>query len=42
VLARRISMKTSQRIHDGRPMNPVGKKIEPKSMYCERLDETVV
>ena len=22
--------------------NPVSKKIEPKSMYCERLDETVV
>lgn len=22
--------------------NPVSKKIEPKSMYCEKLDETVV
>jgi len=22
--------------------NPVSKKVEPKSMYCERLDETVV
>ena len=22
--------------------NPVSKKIEPKSMYCERLGETVV
>ena len=22
--------------------NPVSKKIEPKSMYCERLDDTVV
>ena len=22
--------------------NPVSKKIEPKSMYCERLEETVV
>lgn len=22
--------------------NPVSRKIEPKSMYCERLDETVV
>ena len=22
--------------------NPVTKKIEPKSMYCERLDDTVV
>lgn len=22
--------------------NPVSKKIEPKAMYCERLDETVV
>ena len=22
--------------------NPVTKKVEPKSMYCERLDETVV
>ena len=23
-------------------VNPVSKKIEPKQMYCERLDETVV
>ena len=23
-------------------MNPVTKKVEPKQMYCERLDETVV
>jgi signal transduction histidine kinase len=23
-------------------MNPVTKKVEPKEMYCERLDETVV
>jgi cytochrome c len=22
--------------------NPESKKIEPKSMYCEKLDETVV
>jgi signal transduction histidine kinase len=22
--------------------NPLNKKIEPKSMYCERLDDTVV
>jgi len=22
--------------------NPVSKKVEPKAMYCERLDETVV
>jgi len=22
--------------------NPVSRKVEPKSMYCERLDETVV
>jgi signal transduction histidine kinase len=22
--------------------NPVSKKVEPKSMYCERLDETVL
>ncbi|MFN7086570.1 MAG: cache domain-containing protein [Burkholderiales bacterium] len=22
--------------------NPVSKKVEPKSMYCERLDDTVV
>jgi signal transduction histidine kinase len=22
--------------------NPVSKKIEPKSMYCERLDDTIV
>ena len=22
--------------------NPVSKKIEPKTMYCERLDETIV
>lgn len=35
-------MKTAHRIHDGKAMNPVGKKIEPKSMYCERLDGTVV
>jgi cytochrome c len=27
---------------DDESTNPVGKKIEPKSMYCERLDETVV
>jgi cytochrome c len=23
-------------------MNPVTKKVEPKQMYCERLEETVV
>jgi signal transduction histidine kinase len=23
-------------------VNPVSKKVEPKSMYCERLDDTVV
>ena len=23
-------------------MNPVTKKVEPKQMYCERLDETGV
>jgi len=23
-------------------MNPVTKKVEPKEMYCERLDQTVV
>jgi cytochrome c len=23
-------------------MNPVTKKVEPKRMYCERLDETAV
>jgi cytochrome c len=23
-------------------MNPVSKKVEPKQMYCERLDETAV
>jgi signal transduction histidine kinase len=23
-------------------MNPVTQKIEPKEMYCERLDQTVV
>ena len=22
--------------------NPTSKKIEPKQMYCERLDETIV
>ncbi len=22
--------------------NPVSRKVEPKPMYCERLDETVV
>jgi signal transduction histidine kinase len=22
--------------------NPVSRKVEPKSMYCERLDDTVV
>jgi hypothetical protein len=23
-------------------MNPVTKEVEPKEMYCERLDQTVV
>ena len=23
-------------------MNPVTKKVEPKEMYCERLDDTAV
>ena len=23
-------------------MNPVTKQVEPKQMYCERLDETAV
>ena len=23
-------------------MNPATKKVEPKEMYCERLDETAV
>ena len=28
--------------HDFKFVNPVTKKIEPKSMYCERADELVV
>ena len=28
--------------HDYRFTNPVSRKIEPKSMYCEKLDDSVV
>jgi signal transduction histidine kinase len=28
--------------HDYKFMNPVSKKIEPKSMYCERVEDIIV
>lgn len=37
-----LGMKNASFWQDYKFTNPVSKKIEPKSMYCERLDETVV
>jgi hypothetical protein len=34
--------KASAMIKDYKFVNPTNKKIEPKQMYCEKLDETTV